>query len=378
MASKEDELKVVRCTYSELKQLARTLEKPRGKTSKSLGTALSNSAKRTKEAARDEAKSKLKDRSSSRKEREVKRQLNTLADQPRKENDLPAEKASVSSKKKAVAKKATPKGHNRTTSNNNGLIYTKRDNSEHTTGHKTVRFDVQNTKESSEFEGDSNEYDRGLISPNRLLYDPTTSKDSPRSDSSSDKLCETMERLHVNEASLISGTKYSSQDGRTIPQTPTSPKKANKKLAESLLADVSYLEADLDNLLSRRINSKEQLDLVTKLSCEIEAKCEEIMMTDLYVFTTKEVYHILWRSGIYKVIERLRALQKSSHDEANWTNDLSCVLLEFLSSTSSCITTLITSLEDKHEFSLKRFLEAPNQYDNCSRAVRFKKSGINR
>ena len=377
MASKEDDLKVIRCTYSELKQLAETLEKPRKRSNKNLKAIPSNSAKKTTEAARGEAQTKVKNNTTSRKERAVSRQQKTLPDQLQKEKDLPAEKASGRSKRKTTAKKTTSKEQNCTDSNKNGLIYTKRGTPERSV-HKTVRFDVQDTKESFESKKDINEYDRGLISPNRLLFDPTTSKDRPGSNnnipsvknepSSNNEFCETMERLQVNDGTPLVRSKNNSQD---TPQTPTSPKKLNKKLAESLLADVSYLEADLDNLLSRRINSKEQLDHVTKLSCDIEEKCKAIMMTDLYVFTTKEVHHILWRSGIYKVIERLRTLQKSSHDDANWTSDLSSVLQEFLSSTSLFITSLITSLEDKHEFLLKGFLESPNQYDNCNRAVRF-------
>jgi hypothetical protein len=379
MASKEEDLKVIRCTYSELKQLAETLEKPRSRNNKSLRTTPSNSAKKTEAAPRDKAETKVKSSTSSSKERSVSRQQKTLRTQSWKEKDLPDVEASGISKKKAVATKGTKKEQNHATNNKNGLIFTKRDTSGQTTSHKTVRFDVQNTKESSEIEEDINEYDRGLISPKKLLYDPTVGNDTPGSNKSitfvKDELCSNdelsgkMERLNTNDGAPLARTKYNLQD--TLSHTQTSPKKANKKLAESLLADVSYLEADLDNLLSRRINSKEQLGVVTKLSSKIEEKCKAIMLTDLYVFMTKEVYHILWRSGIYQVIERLRALQKSSQDDENWTSEVSSVLQEFLDSTSTFITSLITSLEDKHTFLLKSYLDAPNQFDNCSRAVRF-------
>jgi hypothetical protein len=380
MASKEDDLKVIRCTYSELKELAETLEKPRSRNNRGSRTTPSNSAKKTKETSRDETKNKVKGGTNSSKERVVSRQQKTLPDRPRKEKDLPAEKASGSSKKEGAAKKVIPKEQNRTTNNKNGLINTKTIPGQ-TTVSKTVRFDVQNTKESSESEGDINEYDRGLISPNRLLYDPAVSKQTPRSNNgktlvqnelcSNDDFCRNMERLSTNDSTPLATIKSNLQDSPAIPHTQTNSKKVNKQMTETLLADIGYLEADLDNLLSRRINSKEQLGHVTKLSCQVEEKCKAIMLTDLYVFTTREVYHILWRNGIYQVIEKLRMLQKSSQDDENWTSEVSCVLQEFLDSTSTFITSLITSLEDKHKFFLKSFLDAPNQFDDCSRAVRF-------
>ena len=362
MASKKDGLKVIRCTYSELKELSETLEKPRGKNKKSSKTT---SAKKNTETCSDDTKMKIKRGATSSEERELQRQQKTLPDEKRKGKDLMTKGVSGMVEKKASASKI--KEGNRA-KDKNGLI----------TSNKTVRFQVEDTstKDSNcDTEGDKHEYDRGLISRNRLLYDPTGSNDFPRSRdaktllnaevSSNNDLCEKMERLNGSRSSART------KDSPGTAKRQTSPTKLNKKQAEILLTDMDYLEADLGNLLSRRINTKEQLSHICKLSSQILEKCKTCLLTDLFVFTMKEVYHTLWRSGVYQVIERLRALQKLTltQDDEEWTSEVSCVLKEFLDSTSTFISSLITSLEEKHELLLKSYLDAPRKYENCSRSV---------
>ena len=371
MASKGNDLKIIRCTYSELKQLAETLEKPRGGNQRGRKDTSSKSEKKTGKPSRDEVKVKVNDNTSLNKERGLQRQQKTIADDKRKKKDISAEEIPENSKKKASK---------RISSNRNGLLHTKADSPSQTTSRKTVRFEVQNTTKSSDVEADINEYDRGVISPNRLLYDPAVSNDPPRSENSrtlvknetcsNDELCGKIENLSTSDSPSSVGATNIQKDTLPTAQTPAQSKKINRKLAEAIVPEISHLEADLGNLLSRRINSKEQLDRATKLSTQIQEKCKAIMLTDLYVFTSREVYHNLWRTSIYQVIEKLRALQRSSRDDEEWTSEVSCVLKEFLDSCSSFITSLMKSLEEKHEFLLKIYLEAPNQYENCSRAVR--------
>lgn len=368
MASKDEDLKVIRCTYFELKQVADSLEKPRGKSRKGSKTTPVSPVKKTAERLRDVGKTNVKKTACPDKERESSRQSKPLPDQTRKGKDTVPEKLSGSPKKKPLAKKAAMKDQDRGI-NKNGLITTV-GNSARVTSAKSVRFDVQNAKESSGVKDDVSEYDRGLISPNRLLYDPSNRKDRKGTvddKTSGDDLVNMMDKLQTDESPTQ--RKSSLKSNLAISPGQANPKKVYKRIAETLLTDACYLEADLDNLISRRINSKEQLAHLTKLSLQIQEKCKKIMETDLYVFTTKEVYLLLWRSGIYQVIERLRALQKSEDD--NWSSDVSSMLQKFLDSTNVFVHGLITSLENKNEFSLKHFLDAPNQFDNSSRSVRF-------
>ena len=381
MASNGNVVKVIRCSYSDLKALAETLEKPRGGDQKGRKGSPSKSEKKTAKPPHDEAKDKVKDSTSLNKERAIQRQQKTTADDKRKKKDISSDEIPDNSKKKAGK---------RISRNNNCVLNANGDSDSagQRSSRKTVRFEVQNTKNSSETEENTSEYDRGLISTNRLLYDPTVSNDPSHSNSSrtsikneaysNNELCDKIERLSTSSCPSSARTKGYENDTLTTIQEQAQSKKVNRKLAESIVAEVSHLEADLGNLLSRRINSKEQLDHATKLSSKIRERCKAIMLTDLYVFASREVYHNLWRTSVYQVIEKLRALHKSSQDDEDWTSDVSCILKEFLGSCSDFVTSLIKSLEEKHEFLLKSYLDAPNQYENCSRAVRpgFENKGL--
>ena len=381
MASGESDLKVIRCTYFELKQLAGELEKPQVKQKRRERNTLSNSVKKPAESSRSETEIKKNDGASSSEERKVSRQQKTLPDQTQTEKDMHVKKASRSSKTKAVAAKAGSREPTR-----NGLLM-KRDRPAQITPRKTVRFEADDTKGSSDSDVERSEYDRGFVSPNRLLYDPASDKDiqlsgnarsvvSQQDQGSNDELCDRIGQLKINNSKRSTRTKNTGdlKDSPASPHTQTDHRKSNKKLAETLLADINYLESDLDNLLSRRINSKEQLTRVMKLSHNVQEKCKSVLLADLYMFTTREVYHTLWRSGIYQAIEKLRELQRSSQtdgeNDENWTSEITSVLQEFLDSTSSFINGLITNLEEKSDYSLKSYLDAPNQFENCSRSVR--------
>lgn len=388
MAS-EEVVRTVRCSRLELEKLALELEKPRGKTREKVPRSSSKSDGKNRKDFKVGGEKKK-----SNSDRYQNKATSTNCD------DNKSGKKLSRSSKGVLCVDTELLNHDSVVGNeeSEGKAVTKNArlsiNIQNNNKSKTKR-DSQNLAANSD-SASGDDYDRGESNhpgAQRSLYDPLTNNSTSKSTShkrktsynASDKppkqnITDMMGKLHVesSEGDLVNnvesnGSCLSSNEKKECEDQQQNLRKMQRKEANTLFSDLGYLEGDLDNLLSRRLSSEKQLYHVLQLSNEIQEKCKSIMLTDLHFFTTKEVYHMLWKSGFYHVVERLRGLQKDNQDHNTDAVDLvakiTSILQEYLNSASTFIRDMVTSLEKEHDFLLKSFLEKPAAYDGCNRLV---------
>lgn len=357
MALEREKLKVVRCSHFELKKLAEKYEKPKKVIKDSKSMYEFEKCNTLSEITTENKSQVVKTQKSSRQQNNIsftktKGKVSVVSEVNADVNaDGNAEGGLFSADEKITRK--------------NGLIETNK-----------TRLDVsrerepfvnnepcKNSKISRAMKEDDYAYDRGSISPHRLLYDPSNDK----GESVLNRLNMKMLRLKTDDAG---NEPY--DDIHSVKQYQKSSKKFNKQVVEGHLFELRSLITDLDNLLSRQTlaSNKDTIQQIFKLSSKVREKCKEIMLTDLNVFITKEVYLNLWRSGIYQVIEKLRFFQRSSQEVQDCALDVWHILKEFLQEINTFIQSLVTSLEELHSFSLRHFLDLPYHFENSSRGVR--------
>lgn len=394
MAS-EDELRVVRCSHSELEELAEYLEMPREKTPMKGPKSQSKSTRKYHKDSDGEGSDKRSDVLQHRKQ-------NKPAT-PGYDSNQSIRKCTKSTNSKNSVKEEVANERNVVVNNGQKAKLMSRKQVRVSDSHNKTKSKRQTVQTNSDNVSDS-DYDRGenhYSISSRSLYDPQTNSntatDTKRLEASRKRgnfspntsrtfaihnLTDTMDKLHVADNfgepvdSLDSSKNglHVSED-RQFEDGKQNLKKMQRRKAEELFADVGYLEGNINNLLSRRLSTEEQLHYILKLSSKIQEKCRSIMLTDLYFFTSKEVYHMLWRSGFYQIIERLRGLQKDHQEYDSLNIDLARntphILQGYFESGSIFFHGLVSTLEKEHGFVLKTFLEKPGTQDCCSRPVRF-------